>query len=226
MAVHYKAFDFADGLIVYRRNLPHWRQTGCAYFVTFRLADSIPQRLLKQWDMVRNGWLKHHPQPWTEDEMQEYNRMFTSKMEEYMHNGYGSCMLKDKRLSSLVEKALLHFNEVQYDIGDYVVMSNHVHVIMVPRKSFTVESVVGAWKGFTSKKINQETGRSGQLWSEGFYDHIVRHENELKRIARYIKDNPVKAGRLASSAIVGGNSDSWVCDLPRYKRQFYGRGRP
>ena len=226
MTVHYKAFDFADGLIVYRRKLPHWRQAGCAYFVTFRMADSIPQHLLRQWEMVRNGWLEHHPQPWTEEEMQEYDRMFTLKMEEYLHSGYGSCILKDKRLSGMVENALLHFNAVQYDLGDYVVMSNHVHVIMVPKNNFTLEAIVGSWKGFTSKKINRTMGLSGQLWSEEFYDHIVRHENELTRISRYIKDNPVKSGNSASSAIVGGCSVDWVCDPPRYRRQGYGRGRP
>jgi len=44
-----------------RNNLPHWQQKGAVYFVTFRLADAIPQSLLGPWQELREAWLLHHP---------------------------------------------------------------------------------------------------------------------------------------------------------------------
>src|SRR4029077_18565006 len=47
-----------------RRRLPHWRQIGVAYFITFRLQDSVPQTLLRQWRDERTIWLRWQPPPW------------------------------------------------------------------------------------------------------------------------------------------------------------------
>ncbi len=48
------------------RRLPHWTQEGRTYFITFRLADSLPQDKLKQWVEEKNTWLKFHPEPWAD----------------------------------------------------------------------------------------------------------------------------------------------------------------
>src|SRR6266581_288615 len=45
---------------IYQRNLPHWRQEGCAYFVTFRLGDSIPDGVRRRWEYEKQMWLKRH----------------------------------------------------------------------------------------------------------------------------------------------------------------------
>ena len=42
---------------IYRRNLPHWRQAGATYFVTFRLGDSVPRKVLEQWEYEKQHWL-------------------------------------------------------------------------------------------------------------------------------------------------------------------------
>jgi hypothetical protein len=47
--VPFRGFDPHGELAIDRRRLPHWRQIGVAYFITFRLADSVPQTLLRQW---------------------------------------------------------------------------------------------------------------------------------------------------------------------------------
>ena len=48
------------------RNLPHWEQVGVTYFLTFRLADSLPQVKVRQWREERDQWLKHHRNPGTQ----------------------------------------------------------------------------------------------------------------------------------------------------------------
>ncbi len=50
-------FDECKAVRIYRRNLPHWRQDGTTYFVTFRLGDSLPRRVLDQWEYEKQLWL-------------------------------------------------------------------------------------------------------------------------------------------------------------------------
>src|SRR5947209_703893 len=58
------------------RRLPHWTQKGTTYYITFRLADSLPQEKLKQWMAERAIWLKFHPEPWSEKNWEEYDDRF------------------------------------------------------------------------------------------------------------------------------------------------------
>lgn len=53
----YEEIRFTENL------LPHWQQKGAMYFITFRLADSIPARLRAQWQEEREIWLRLHPEP-------------------------------------------------------------------------------------------------------------------------------------------------------------------
>ena len=57
-------FDKGAPVRRYRNWLPHWRQPGKWYFVTFRLADSLAQVTLKKWAEERETWLQFHPPPW------------------------------------------------------------------------------------------------------------------------------------------------------------------
>lgn len=50
-------------LTFYMRDLPHWRQEGATYFVTFRLADSLPQAKLRELDELRKLWRAKFPRP-------------------------------------------------------------------------------------------------------------------------------------------------------------------
>jgi hypothetical protein len=56
--------DPQQPIVQKRGHLPHWEQSGATYFVTFRLADSLPADVLAQWRDERAAWLKLHPQPW------------------------------------------------------------------------------------------------------------------------------------------------------------------
>ena len=54
------AFDEYRAIRIYERNLPHWRQDGCTYFVTFRLADSIPVGVRQELEHEKKLWLLRH----------------------------------------------------------------------------------------------------------------------------------------------------------------------
>ncbi len=56
----FRPFDPDGPVRVYVRHLPHWRQPGATYFVTFRQDDSIPQSVLAEWVDIRSRWFEAH----------------------------------------------------------------------------------------------------------------------------------------------------------------------
>ena len=83
-----------------------------------------------------------------------------------------------------------HFPDVAVD--EYVVMPNHVHMILVlPQGKNDLSVVVGAYKAYVSKMFHMEHP-SIPLWQRSFYDHVVRDETAYLEIKRYIQENPLK----------------------------------
>jgi REP element-mobilizing transposase RayT len=110
----------------------------------------------------------------------------------------GPLHLRDERAAKVVVDAI-HFGATdRYDLYAYVVMANHVHVLLTPRSP--LERVMQGIKGFTSREINKLLGTTGRpLWQDESYDHWARDEDEMLRIIEYIELNPVKAGLCARS---------------------------
>ncbi len=176
------------------RNLPHWEQEGATYFLTFRLADSLPQEKVRQWREERDQWLKRHPKPWNAQEEHEFHSRFTGRLEEYSDAGYGECWLRLPDISAIVENALRHFDGERYELSEYVIMPNHVHLLVTPKGGHRLREIEHSWKSYTAKEINKLIGRQGTVWQEESYDHIVRSIEQLDHYCRYIRDNPIKAG--------------------------------
>jgi hypothetical protein len=108
--VPFRASTPDNEVAIARRRLPHWRQSGVAYFVTFRLAESLPQSLLQQWRDEHTIWLRWHPPPWSPDEEREYEERFIDRMQEWLDAGLGACHLRTPDVRSRVERSLLHFD--------------------------------------------------------------------------------------------------------------------
>lgn len=72
------------------RHLPHWEQSGCTYFVTFRTADSIPAEKLNQWKSERDEFERNHPKPWSDVEWRVYRTEFLDRIERWSDRGYGA----------------------------------------------------------------------------------------------------------------------------------------
>ena len=137
VALSFRPLDKSAPIEKTRRNLPHWRQAGCMYYVTFRLADSLPQTLLKQWQADRALWLKLNPRPWSVAALREYARRFQGPVEKWLDAGHGSCALRDPAKGAVVAGALHHFDGERYALDAFVVMPNHVHALVVPKESNT-----------------------------------------------------------------------------------------
>lgn len=182
-------FDPSEPIAELQGNLPHWRQGGATYFVTFRLADSLPQEKLKQWLIEREAWMKRHPQPHSPTVQQEYHTRFSERMHAWLDAGYGECVLARPEVRRIVVEALNQFNGERYQLRGWVVMPNHVHVVVTPLAGHELSDILHSWKSFTAKQINKLLGRKGQLWQKESFDHIIRSPVALERIELYMQLN-------------------------------------
>ena len=181
---------------VYERNLPHWRQDGATYFVTFRLADSLPQSKLEELRVLKSEWERQNPPPRSYESLDEIAREMFRRIEGWLDQGLGCCALKEPRCSKVIVEAMHSCDGVDYELGCYVVMANHVHLIvrpLIPSEN-DLELILGKWKGSSAREINRIRGKSGTLWQQESYDRIIRDEDHVWRVIQYIGRNPKNAG--------------------------------
>ena len=173
--------------------LPHWQQEKATYFVTFRLADSLPADLISQWQAERKAWLRWNPQPWSPRQEREHRERFTGELERRLDDGHGECLLRQPALARLVGDALAHFEGIRYHQHAWVVMPNHVHLLFSLLDRTTLETQLQSWKGYTARAVNRHAGRSGTLWQKDYHDRMVRTIKHFGNCARYIRQNPAGA---------------------------------
>ena len=178
-----------------KNRLPHWEQDGCSYFITFRLADSLPASLLKEWERERSHWLRHHPKPWDAHQEMEYHRRFTGARERWLDALYGECYLRAPPARVPLSQML---NDDENQIWSYVIMPNHVHVLVTLQEDQLLSLWLQQLKGASARAINQHLDRTGALWSKDYFDRLIRDQRHFNNCARYIRRNPLKA-KLADS---------------------------
>jgi REP element-mobilizing transposase RayT len=183
-------FDPFAKVNVQRRKLPHWNQGEVIYFVTFRLADSLPIKKLEALKEEKTQWLVSNPPPRDERQVKEYHRLFSRRIHEWLDAGHGSCILARPDIYRMVEGALNFFNGQRYALGEHVVMPNHVHALVQPLGNHEINRIFHSWKSYSAKEINKMLGSHGSVWHRESFDRIVRSPAQLSRIEEYIRDNP------------------------------------
>jgi putative transposase len=176
-----------------RNRLPHQQQEGATYFVTFRLADSLPDELMKRWSAERAAWLRHNPQPWSAAQEREHDRRFLLQLEQWLDEHHGSCVLRTPEYRRIIEAALLHFEGTRSEFHASVVMPNHVHALFSAKPDWTLDELLQSWKGFTSRRINEHLGERGERWQRDYFDRLIRDDDHFWRCVRYIQRNPPRA---------------------------------
>ena len=117
-------------IIKTHRHLPHWQRQGAVYWITFRLADSLPQSRLKAFRHERDIWLNWNPKPWTPETEAEYQTRYGERLENWLDTGYGSCALKRSDCRNPVRSCLLKFQNQRLCLHHGVIMPNHVHLLI------------------------------------------------------------------------------------------------
>ena len=199
------------------RNLPHWTREGSIYWITFRLADSLPQEKLNAWRAERELWLKQHPQPWSDEDWKQYDESLGERMQSWLDAGYGSCALGRPDVRQIVQDCLLRVDGQRLRIHAAVIMPNHVHLLLEPLAGSELSELLKGIKGASARKANQILGNTGTaFWMDESYDHIVRSERQHQHLIRYIMENPVKA-KLPPSQFWLHQGDTGIpaCELPQ-----------
>lgn len=177
-----------------RQFLPHWEQPGCTYFVTWRMADSIAMDKLRSLQAERATWIANHPKPWGNATWKEFGQRFEGRIQEWLDHGEGSRILAEEAPRQIVCDALHFFDGQRYALGDYVVMPNHVHVLLIPFPGHDLNKLLHSWKSFTSKEILKSRPQApNPFWLQESFDHIVRSEGQLRHFQDYIRENAAKA---------------------------------
>lgn len=80
-----------------------------------------------------------------------------------------------------------------YLLHEFVVMPDHVHLLLTPLRETTLERAMQLIKGGSSYEIRTQRGSKIEIWQEGFYDWTIRDAEDWRAKAEYIAMNPVRA---------------------------------
>jgi REP element-mobilizing transposase RayT len=159
-----------------KRHLPHWQPAGQDIFITWRLYGSLPARIkrLNQDDPAGKRFLA-------------YDSALDSA-------SVGPVWLNDPHVAeSLIETITTAQGPDTFTLRAYVIMTNHVHVLLEPRAPLAV--ITQKIKGATARQANRILDRTGTpFWQDESFDHWIRNPTEWQKIRNYIEQNPVKAG--------------------------------
>ena len=218
-----------------RGYLPHYDSAGIYQLITYRLADSLPKEVLVRLglgaphsDLPRHSVAKADAtlcaeaiclgapaasRPNSQDEASENRK----RIEEVLDSGLGACVLREPQIAAMLVENWQHFDRQRYDLIAYVVMPNHVHVLIKTYSECPLSKIVHGWKSYTSNRINEflrrkeepagsrrsqknpkedlpaGSRRSQVLWQREYWDRFIRDEKHFYNAVEYIHRNPVAA---------------------------------
>jgi type I restriction enzyme R subunit/putative DNA methylase len=199
--------------------LPHCDFPNLVQFVTFRLADSMPESRRGEWEHL----LKI-----------EDSRERRTKLEEYLDRGVGECHLRDPRIARIAEDALLHFHNIRHELLAWCVMPNHVHVLVDVRMT-PLWKIIQNWKVRSAREAGKllrlerraparrVAGASMNapswcsalrtFWQREYWDTFMRDEGQERKAVRYIENNSVKAGMCRTP-------EDWPFSSARFRDEY------
>jgi putative transposase len=99
---------------------------------------------------------------------------------------------KETRARLLIDVLLDYRDQRKYLLHEFVVMPDHLHVLLTPSSGISVERAVQFIKGGFSYRLRKE--EKVQVWQQSFTNHRIRDAEDLERHCEYIRLNPVRAG--------------------------------
>jgi putative transposase len=164
------------------RNLPHFDAKLAAQMITYRLADSLPAEVATR----------------RADELDQQNQpRYRQRIESALDVGMGSCCLRIPELADEIVSTWQRFDPERYRLLAWVVMPNHVHVMITVQPESPLAKIVQSWKSWTGKVITKRQGELGLAsprgWQRDYWDRLVRDEEHFCRARDYIHRNPISA---------------------------------
>jgi putative transposase len=162
----------------WHRRLPHWVPENSIVFVTWRLAGTLPQ-----------------PAPALLVQDFDAGKRFLAHDRQLDRTRDGPRWLANSNIAASFAEALLYGERVRrsYDLLAWVVMPNHVHVVLKPHAK--LPEILRWVKAATAVRANRQANRIGQpFWQREYFDRWIRTGKELASVIAYVEANPVNAG--------------------------------
>jgi REP element-mobilizing transposase RayT len=125
------------------------------------------------------------------------------------------CILNERERIAVLKHIKSGRNKF-YTLVACVVMPDHVHVIFLADRGYSLTQVMKGMKGVSSHKVNDSRKQSLQVWQHESFDRIIRSEKELHGKLNYMLNNPVKTGIVEDPWEYPG----WCCSEEYFKRGF------
>ena len=179
----------------YRRRRPHWQRDDAWHFVTFRLEGTLPanaiERLereaVKMSDELSNKYSGKY-----ETQSFYYHKWRFNWIENYLDMQTNVAHLKKREIAIIVKDTILYYENINYELDAWVIMPNHVHLLIKPKNEIKINQILQRIKSYTGKEINKLLERHGKFWQEESFDHWIR-PGKFLYWHDYIINNPVKA---------------------------------
>jgi putative transposase len=188
-------------LLHYRRFLPHHLPPGHAFFITFRLAGSLPKEVLlclqEEKALLEREAAQRRAAGQPDDAYHRQRQWFGHFDTCLDTTRSGPAYLNQTAFAAILVQAFSFYQQRQAaDVLAYCIMPNHVHLVLgLPEQAPPLTRTLQGLKSFPSRQSNLLRGTTGQaVWHPESYDHRVRNQQELGRIINYVVNNPVKAG--------------------------------
>jgi hypothetical protein len=148
----------------YRRNLPHWHPEGQVLFLTWRLYGSLPAAVARAARTARNGCAIED-----KDSPGKRFKLLDAALDSAR---FGPRWLADREIAAYTEYPILRGAELaRYELHAFVIMPNHVRVLLEPR--LALAKITGVMKGVAARDANATLGRTGEpFWQDESFDHF------------------------------------------------------
>jgi REP element-mobilizing transposase RayT len=90
---------------------------------------------------------------------------------------------------TVIADCLRYFDGNRYHLAAWVVMDDHVHVVVTPLQSHSLDSLLHSWRSYSAHRL-VPLGRRTPVWRRDEHDRIVRLDAELAEKVRYVAENP------------------------------------
>lgn len=217
--------------VFYRRNLPHWHPPGATFFLTWRLQGTLPESTRKHLEHQKKRLrkkLKNTDLNRRERSVRVEKKMF-ELIDQTLHKNRDQVdWLARDRIAETVIQSLFHHHRNLYDLHEFVVLPNHVHLLLRPlpkpedaeseEEFYALERINQSLKGYTARESNTLLDRTGHsFWQNESYDHWVRDQEEYDNIVQYIQLDP-----LRSDLVDRPDEWKWSSTHPLYRKRLNG----
>ena len=121
----------------YKRNLPHYQPKGYFYFITTRLASSLPREVVDKIQTQMKNEIKKIPENLNKksalDKYTNIRKSYFLKYEKILDSAkYGNTWLNNEKIAKTVKEALHFYDGKRYNLICYTIMPNHIHLVLDP----------------------------------------------------------------------------------------------